>query len=90
MFGLGLQELIILFVLFVPIGLMLIAFVDILRNEFTGSNKIVWLIAVILVPFIGPIAYFFIGRKQKVGERKKIKKRGRRNYSFGKEGIFFK
>ena len=66
MFGLGLPELIVLFVLFVPIGLMLIAFVDILRSEFTGSNKIVWLIAVILVPVIGPIAYFFIGRKQKV------------------------
>lgn len=33
MFRLGLQELIILFVLFVPIGLMLIAFVDILRSE---------------------------------------------------------
>lgn len=62
--GLGLPELIVLFVLFLPIWL--IAFVDILRSEFTGSNKIVWLIAVILVPFIGPIAYFFIGRKQKV------------------------
>ncbi len=66
MVGIGLMEFIVLFVLFVPFGLMLIAFVDILRSEFTGSNKIVWLIAVILVPFIGPIAYFFIGRKQKV------------------------
>ena len=64
MFGIGLPELIVLFVLFSPIWL--IAFVDILRSKFTGSNKIVWLIAVILVPFIGPIAYFFIGRKQKV------------------------
>jgi hypothetical protein len=64
MVGIGVPELIVLFVLFLPIWL--IAFVDILRSEFTGSNKIVWLIAVILVPFIGPIAYFFIGRKQKV------------------------
>jgi len=71
MIGLGLPELIVLFILFVPIGLMLIAFVDILKSEFTGSNKIVWLLAVILVPLVGPIAYFFIGRKQKVkGERK--------------------
>ena len=71
MIGLGLPELIVLFILFVPIGLMLIAFVDILNSEFTGSNKIVWLLAVILVPLVGPIAYFFIGRKQKVkGERK--------------------
>lgn len=64
MVGIGVPELIVLFVLFLPVWL--IAFVDILRSEFTGSNKIVWLIAVILVPFIGPIAYFFIGRKQKV------------------------
>lgn len=64
MVGIGLPELIVLFVLFLPIWL--IAFVDILRSEFTCSNKIVWLIAVILVPFVGPIAYFFIGRKQKV------------------------
>ncbi len=69
MIGLGLPELIVLFVLFC-LPIWLIAFVDILRSEFTGSNKIVWLIAVILVPFIGPIAYFFIGRKQKV---KKVK-----------------
>ena len=66
MVGIGVPELIVLFVLFLPVWL--IAFVDILRSEFTGSNKIVWLIAVILVPFIGPIAYFFIGRKQKVGK----------------------
>ena len=64
MVGIGVPELIVLFVLFLPVWL--IAFVDVLRSEFTGSNKIVWLIAVILVPFIGPIAYFFIGRKQKV------------------------
>ena len=64
----GVPELIVLFVLFSPIWV--IAFVDVLRSEFTGSNKIVWLIVVILLPFVGPIAYFFIGRKQKVKEVK--------------------
>jgi len=37
----GLQELIVLVILFVPIGLMLIAFVDILKSKFAGYNKIV-------------------------------------------------
>jgi ankyrin repeat protein len=55
----GLTEL--LFLLGIP---FLIAFVDVLRSDFSGNNKIVWLIAV-LVPLIGPIAYFFIGRKRK-------------------------
>jgi hypothetical protein len=69
----GLQELIGLFLLMLLVGipLFLIAFVDILKSEFTGSNKIVWLLAVILVPLVGPIAYFFIGRKQKVKDERK-------------------
>ena len=63
--NLGIIEIIWLFVL---IGsLWLIAFVDILRNEFKGNDKLVWLLVVTLVPFIGPICYFFIGRKQKTG-----------------------
>jgi Phospholipase_D-nuclease N-terminal len=61
--GIGIYELIILLVLFVP---WIIALVDVLRNEFTGYNKIVWLLAVIFVPLIGAIAYFLIGRKQRV------------------------
>lgn len=44
----------------------LIAIVDILRNEFTGYNKIVWLIAVVFVPAVGVILYFLIGVKQKL------------------------
>ncbi len=43
------------------------ALVDILRSEFTGSNKIVWLIAVILLPLLGALLYWFIGREQKIG-----------------------
>ncbi len=47
------------------------ALVDILKNEFTGSNKLIWLLAVIMIPMIGMILYFFIGREQKIGERDK-------------------
>jgi hypothetical protein len=61
----GLTELIIiLFIVFVPIWL--IAFLDILRNDFKGNEKLVWLLAVILVPFLGPIFYFYFGWKQKI------------------------
>ena len=42
------------------------ALVDILRSEFTGSNKLIWLLAVIMVPMIGMILYWFIGRGQKI------------------------
>ena len=58
----GIPELFILIVVFVP---WLIALMDILKSDFRGNNKIVWLLVVILIPFIGMIAYFLIGRKQR-------------------------
>ncbi|KAF0219253.1 MAG: hypothetical protein FD174_2339 [Geobacteraceae bacterium] len=42
------------------------ALIDILKSEFTGSNKVVWLLMVMLVPLIGAILYYFIGREQKI------------------------
>jgi len=61
----GLFELItILFLLgFIP---FIIAFIDILKNEFTGYNKLIWLLAVLFAPMIGSIAYFIIGKKQRI------------------------
>ena len=44
------------------------ALVDILKNEFTGSNKITWLLAVIMIPMVGMILYWLIGREQKIGD----------------------
>lgn len=44
------------------------ALIDLLRSEFTGSNKIVWLLTVILLPLLGAVLYWFIGREQKIRE----------------------
>ncbi|MFN4197139.1 MAG: PLDc N-terminal domain-containing protein [Caldimicrobium sp.] len=52
--------------------LFIFALFDVLRSDFPGYDKIVWLLVVILVPLIGPIAYFTIGRKQKI--KKEMKK----------------
>ncbi len=57
-----LMILIILFALLLP----LIALIDILRNEFTGSNKILWVLLVILLPLMGTLLYFAIGSQQKI------------------------
>lgn len=62
--GFGVPELLVIFVIgSIP---SLIALIDILRSEFTGSNKLVWLLVVFLFPFVGAIAYLAIGRKQKI------------------------
>ncbi len=58
-----LAVLIFLLLIFLP---FVMAFIDILRSDFSGNNKIVWLLAVIFVPFIGAVAYLIIGRKQKI------------------------
>ena len=50
-----------------PFIIVVIALVDIIRNEFNQShNKLVWIIVVILLPVIGSVLYYFIGRKQKI------------------------
>ncbi len=46
--------------------LWLWALIDVLKNEFNGSNKIVWLLTVVLLPVVGFVLYFIIGRTQKV------------------------
>ena len=61
----GLFELIILAFVFL-LAPWLIAFIDILKNEFTDNNKLIWILVILLVPFVGPITYFIIGRKQKI------------------------
>ncbi|MDO8951744.1 MAG: PLD nuclease N-terminal domain-containing protein [Draconibacterium sp.] len=66
----GPQELIIvlLVVIVIPVFLIIpiIALVDILKNEFTGNNKLIWVLVILLSWIIGAILYFFIGRKQKI------------------------
>jgi len=66
MSGFGFPELIIIFCMFVPFIFWLIALVDIIKSDFTGNNKVIWLLLVLLVPLIGMILYFLLGRKQKI------------------------
>jgi hypothetical protein len=63
--GFSVPELLVLIFLLGAI-LCIVALLDILRSEFTGYNKLVWLLVVIFFPFIGSLAYFVFGRKQKV------------------------
>lgn len=67
--GFGIYEVLVVAFLLLFIGMFIVwlrALFEILKSDFTGNNKIIWLLAVVLVPFIGAIAYFSIGRKQKI------------------------
>tara|TARA_B100000508_G_C11336664_1_gene217075 strand:- start:171 stop:383 length:213 start_codon:yes stop_codon:yes gene_type:complete len=41
------------------------ALVDILRSEFKGNDKLVWLLVVLMLNFFGAVLYFLIGRQQR-------------------------
>ena len=60
------QLILILVAVFLGIIPTIIALIDILRNEFTGNNKIVWVLIVLFGNILGAILYFTIGRNQKL------------------------
>tara|TARA_R110002074_G_scaffold381721_1_gene560989 strand:- start:290 stop:514 length:225 start_codon:yes stop_codon:yes gene_type:complete len=60
------QLILILVVVFLGILPTIIALIDILKSEFNGNNKIVWLLVVLFTNFFGAILYFLIGREQKI------------------------
>ncbi len=41
----------------VLLGITIVALVDILKSEFSGNNKIVWVLVVLLANFFGAILY---------------------------------
>lgn len=56
------QLIIIIFGVLLPI----VALIDILRSEFKGNDKIIWILLVLFLSLIGPIMYFINGTKQKI------------------------
>ncbi|MGE4568772.1 MAG: PLDc N-terminal domain-containing protein [Bacteroidales bacterium] len=42
------------------------AIIDIVRSNFEGNNKLIWVIVVIAFNFLGALLYFLIGRNQKI------------------------
>ena len=57
----------ILFVQLITLGLFVIyPFIDILNNQFNGSNKTIWLLVVILLPGLGGLLYLIFGRRQRI------------------------
>ena len=59
---------ILLILIFMGLGVILpiVALVDIVKNDFKGNNKIVWVLIVIFFNLLGSILYFTLGKKQRV------------------------
>ena len=59
---LGIWQTFLLLVVILPI----IAIISIVKNEFKGNDKLIWVLITLFLPFFGSILYFIIGRPKKL------------------------
>jgi len=62
----GPWQIIIIFLVASSFLLPIIALIGILRNQFTGNHKLIWVLVVIFFPFFGSILYFIMGSSHKL------------------------
>ncbi|MBP8156693.1 MAG: PLDc_N domain-containing protein [Leadbetterella sp.] len=63
--NLGATEIVVILLIFLlPLVLWIFAIVDLIQRQFQDqTNKIVWALVILLIPFVGSILYLLIGRK---------------------------
>ena len=66
MSGFGAQELSVTALTFLPLIVVILSLIDIMRNEFNGNDKVIWVLVVLFFPIIGSLLYFIIGRKRRL------------------------
>lgn len=62
--GILLTVLVVLFIFLLP----LIALISALMSTFRGNDKIIWILLIIFLPFLGSVLYFLIGRNQRTNK----------------------
>lgn len=63
----GPQEIVIVLVVALVLFVIpIFALVDILKSEFEGNNKLIWVLVILLTWILGAILYYLIGRNQKL------------------------
>ncbi len=60
--GIIITLLVILFIFLIP----LLALISALMSDFPGNEKILWVLIILLLPFLGSVLYFLIGRNQRI------------------------
>ncbi len=66
LFGGGI--LITLFVILFIFLLPLLALISALMNDFSGNEKILWVLIILFLPFLGSVLYFLIGRDKRISK----------------------
>ena len=65
MMGVLVSSFLMIFIVFTFI-LYIYILIDILKHEFTGYNKIIWILVLIFFPVIGAILYLVFGKSQRI------------------------
>jgi hypothetical protein len=60
--GIIITLLVILFIFLIP----LLALISALMSDFPGNEKILWVLIILFLPFLGSVLYFLIGRNQRI------------------------
>ena len=60
--GIFLTLFFILFIILLP----LLALISVLTSQFYGNDKIMWVLIIIFLPFLGSVLYFVIGRDRRI------------------------
>lgn len=53
-------------IILISIGLWIYCLIDILKNKFSQNDKLIWILVVLLLPFLGSLLYLFIGKNKKL------------------------
>lgn len=62
--GIIITLLVVLFIFLIP----LLALISALMSDFPGNEKIIWVLIILLLPFLGSVLYFLIGRNQRTNK----------------------
>ncbi|TRZ43201.1 PLDc N-terminal domain-containing protein [Robertkochia solimangrovi] len=65
----GLWQLTLFIIAIITIVFVVAALIDILKSEFPGNNKTVWILVVVFFGIFGAILYFGVGTSQKTTHR---------------------
>ena len=53
-------------VMVLAIILPILALISILKSEFKGNDKLIWVLVTLFLPFFGSILYFTLGRSNRL------------------------
>lgn len=70
MSNLGFQELLLVFIILIVLVLWIWAVIDLLKNKFSGLALVKWASIVIIMPVVGFVLYFLLGRRKILEEKK--------------------